>query len=55
MNEAFGYQAAAAKGRGLFVAALKERFPDLPFEDEECMQDAARRDAFIKKASLTIR
>jgi uncharacterized protein YbbK (DUF523 family) len=36
----------ADSGRGLFAAALIERFPDLPIVDERALDDAARREAF---------
>ena len=38
----------AGTGRGLFAAALVERFPLLPVEDERGMADPQARDKFIK-------
>ena len=38
-------------GSGLFAAALSERFPDLPIEDESRLTDAATRMRFLERAS----
>jgi FdhD protein len=38
-------------GTGLFAAALSERFPDLPIEDESRLADAATRIRFLERAS----
>ena len=38
-------------GTGLFAAALRERFPDLPIEDESRLADAATRIRFLERAS----
>jgi uncharacterized protein YbbK (DUF523 family) len=42
--------AASATGTGLFAAALRQRLPDLPLEDEVRLADAAARDAFLRRA-----
>ena len=42
--------AAFATGTGLFAAALRERLPELPVEDEMRLADAAVRDAFLAGA-----
>jgi FdhD protein len=36
-------------GRGLFAAALRERFPGLPVEDERRLADPAVRDDFMRR------
>jgi uncharacterized protein YbbK (DUF523 family) len=36
-------------GRGLFAAALIDRFPDLPIVDERALDDPARREAFCAR------
>lgn len=41
--------APARNGRGLFAAALLERFPLLPVEDEGRLQDAHLRENFIER------
>ena len=38
-------------GRGLFAAALLERFPDLPVEDERRLADPAVRGDFMRRVS----
>jgi len=38
-------------GTGLFAAALSERFPDLPIEDESRLAGAAARIRFLERAS----
>ncbi len=38
-----------ALGRGLFAAALMERLPDLPVEEEGRLRDAALRERFIER------
>ena len=43
--------AASHEGTGLFAAALSERFPDLPIEDESRLADAATRIRFLERAS----
>jgi hypothetical protein len=35
---------------GLFTAALRERLPDLPVEDESSLADAAVRESFLQRA-----
>lgn len=45
---AFG-QAPERKGRGLFAAALMERFPVLPVEDEGRLQDPVLRENFVER------
>lgn len=42
-------QAPERKGRGLFAAALLERFPALPVEEEGRLQDAVLRENFIER------
>jgi uncharacterized protein YbbK (DUF523 family) len=42
--------AVAATGMGLFAAALRERLPDLPVEDDIRLADAAVREAFLQRA-----
>lgn len=39
----------AGTGRGLFAAALVERFPLLPVEDEKGLNDPAAREKFIER------
>jgi uncharacterized protein YbgA (DUF1722 family)/uncharacterized protein YbbK (DUF523 family) len=39
----------AKSGRGLFAAALVERFPGLPVEEEGRLADAALRDNFVER------
>ena len=38
-------------GRGLFAAALVERFPELPVEDERRLSDPAVREAFMRRVA----
>src|SRR5688572_14976831 len=42
---------SARDGRGLFAAALMERFPQLPVEDERRLSDPAVREDFIHRAT----
>lgn len=42
---------ASQTGSGLFAAALTERFPDLPIEDESRLADTATRIRFLERAS----
>lgn len=42
-------QAPERKGRGLFAAALLERFPSLPVEEEGRLQDPLLRENFIER------
>ena len=42
-------------GRGLFAAALVERFPDLPIEEEERLHDPRLRDRFLERVFATHR
>ncbi len=44
-----GDWALDAKGRGLFAAALVDRFPGLPVEEEDRLQDPAVRGRFIER------
>jgi uncharacterized protein YbbK (DUF523 family) len=37
----------SARGAGLFSRAVRERFPHLPMEDEEGLEDAEGRDRFL--------
>lgn len=39
----------ADKGVGLFAAALRERWPDMPVEEEGRLQDAGEQQAFIAR------
>ncbi|MSP63080.1 MAG: DUF523 domain-containing protein [Myxococcales bacterium] len=39
----------ARDGRGLFAAAVRERFPLLPIEDESGLADPARRASFLAR------
>jgi uncharacterized protein YbbK (DUF523 family) len=39
----------SSRGRGLFAAALTERFPDLPVADEEALRDPDIREAFLAR------
>jgi uncharacterized protein YbbK (DUF523 family) len=41
----------AGTGRGLFAAALVERFPCLPVEEESGLNDPAARDKFIERVN----
>ena len=41
----------AGQGRGLFAAALMERFPELPVEDERRLSDPAVREDFIRRVT----
>jgi uncharacterized protein YbbK (DUF523 family) len=36
-------------GRGMFAAAITERFPDLPVADEARLSDATARDEFLQR------
>jgi uncharacterized protein YbbK (DUF523 family) len=36
-------------GTGLFAAALRRRFPDLPIEEEGRLQDAWARESFVER------
>jgi uncharacterized protein YbbK (DUF523 family) len=40
---------ATAEGAGLFVSVLRERLPDLPIADEEQLEDADLRRAFLAR------
>jgi uncharacterized protein YbbK (DUF523 family) len=40
----------AAKGAGLFAAAIAARFPALPLEDEGRLQDPLVRESFLERA-----
>jgi FdhD protein len=42
---------ASPAGSGLFAAALAERFPDLPIEDESRLADTTTRVRFLERAS----
>jgi len=39
----------SSTGRGLFAAALIERLPDLPVEEEERLRDPTLRDSFLER------
>lgn len=40
-----------SRGRGLFAAALVERWPDLPLVDEDVLADPACRDDFLARVA----
>jgi uncharacterized protein YbbK (DUF523 family) len=42
-------------GRGLFAAALLERLPHLPVEEESRLNDPLLRDSFIRRVFLHLR
>jgi len=44
-----GPGASVRKGRGLFAAALMDRFPDLPIEEEGRLGDAGLRENFVER------